>query len=297
MDAPAPGLDPVVIAKIAPLELRARRILDGALAGRHKSRRVGQALEFVGHRAYAPSDDWRRIDWKVFAKTDRWVVREQEEETALRALFLLDTSASMNFSAGGRLSKGVYGGLLLSALGYLLIHNRESVGLGFFSDKINSLWPVRGGMPQLSLLLQSLSAPAFGGQAHWRPALEEAGQRLKRRSFVCLVSDFLGDAEDILSAARLLVSKKHDVAALQVLDPVEQTLDFSGDLLFKDLETGAEVRGRAEAIAPLYQKELAAHQAKLARGFSSLGIDWQTFSTDRPLEDELSLYLRRRGAQ
>jgi uncharacterized protein (DUF58 family) len=178
-----------------------------------------------------------------------------------------------------------------------MIHNRESVGLGLFSDKVRDFWPARAGLPQLSLLLERLNAPAFAGTARWRAAAEEAGQGLKRRSLVLIVSDFLGDPEEILSAARLLVSKRHDVAALQVIDPVEQTLGVSGDVIFRDMETAGEVRGRAESIAPLYQKEFESHQAKLARGFSSLGVDWRTFSTDRPLEDELSLYLRRRSAR
>ncbi len=289
-----PLLDPLLVAKLATMELRARTVVEGALAGRHQSAHRGHSLEFVGHRAYTPGDEWRRLDWKVFAKTDRWVVREHEEESNLRAVLFLDVSRSMSFASPGRLPKIRYASILLAALGYLLTHRRESVGLGFLGRSLLGFVPPRAGAGHLSHLLDSLETVSAEGPTDLRAALEEAGPRLPRRSLAVIASDFLADPEGVLAAVKTLLSRKHEAVALQVLDPAERDFPFEGDFLVEDLESGETLRINADEAGPRYQQLMAARLEKLARGFTSLGVDAQLFTTDTPLDAGLSLFLQRR---
>ncbi|MBI4396136.1 MAG: DUF58 domain-containing protein, partial [Elusimicrobia bacterium] len=290
-----PLLDPLLVAKLATMELRARYVVEGALSGRHRSARQGHSLEFAGHRAYTPSDEWRHIDWKVFAKTDRWVVREQQEETNLHAALFLDTSNSMAFASEGRLSKIHYASILLAALGYLLVHRRESVGLGFFNDRLKEYVPPRGGAPHLAQLMERLEQVLPSGKTDIQASLEEAGQRLPRRSLVMIVSDFLFPPEAIHSSFRALLSRKHEVLALQVLDPAEIEFPFQGEFAFHDLETGETLQARADEVRDQYQKLLSERLEKNRRVFSSLGVDSHLFETGKPIDAELSVFLGRRA--
>lgn len=264
------------------------------MAGRHRSPHAGQALEFVGHRAYTPSDEYRRIDWKVFAKTDRWVVREQQEDTHLRATLLIDTSRSMDYAGAGRLSKTRYAGILAAALSYLLTHNQEAVGLGLFNDKLEEFFPPRGGAAHLARLLEVLEEAPTGGGTNAPAVLEAAGQRLPRRGLVMLVSDFWAPLDSLLAGLRTLLARRHEVAALQVLDPDERDFSLSGDFRWEDLETGAVLRADAEEIRETYRRLMRERQEKLRRGLASLGVDFYEFDTALPLEKSLSLFLERR---
>lgn len=325
-------LDPLLVAKLATMELRARRVVEGALAGRHRSLRHGQSLEFAGHRAYSPSDEWRHIDWKVFARTDRWVVREQQDETNLRAVTLLDTSRSMSFGAEDRLPKLRYASILVAALSYLLIHRRESAGLGLFDGALRDFFPARGGAAHLARLLDRLEGVAAGpvrpfpseheregrpDLTHQRGAgrptgatasadgeatdfvrsLREAGQRLPRRSLILIVSDLWGPPEDVFAAVRVLLARKHEVAAIQVLDPAERDLPFRGDFIFQDLETGAVLKANAEEVRRDYERRVGERLDKIARVFGSLGVDHHVIWTDQPLDAGLSAFLGRRAVR
>jgi len=285
------------VAKLATMELRARYVVEGALAGRHRSVRQGHSLEFTGHRSYTPSDEWRHIDWRVFAKTDRWVVREQQEETNLRAVVLMDVSRSMLFAGPRRLPKIQYAALLSAALAYLLVHRRESVGLGFFNRGLMSFVPPRGGAEHLSRLFGLLEAVSGDGGTDLGASLEEAGQRLPRRCLVVLVSDFLEPPESVLSAVRTLVTRKHEVVALQVLDPAERDLPFEGDFVFEDLETGAVLRANADELRGHYRRKMEERLQLTARAFHSAAVDAHLFWTDAPLESGLSLFLQKRLAR
>jgi uncharacterized protein (DUF58 family) len=290
-------LDPVLVAKISTMELRARYVVEGALAGRHRSLHQGHSLEFVGHRAYSPSDEWRHIDWKVYAKTDRWVVREQQEETNLRATLLVDTSRSMAFAGPGRLPKIRYAAILSAALAYLLVHRRESVGLGLFGEALRSFVPARGGAPHLSYVLDQLDQVSPDGPTNLPAALQEAGQRLPRRGLVFILSDFLSAPETILPAVRALLARKHEVVAFQILDPGERDLPFDGEFVFEDLETGEKIRAHAGEIRDIYRRLINDRLEKLRRMFASLGVDSYLFDTAVPLETGLSLFLQRRLAR
>jgi uncharacterized protein (DUF58 family) len=285
------------VAELATMELRARHVVEGAFSGRHRSAHQGQSLEFVGHRPYTPSDEWRHIDWKVFAKTDRWVVREQQEESNLRATLLLDSSRSMAFHSPGSLPKLRYASILSAALSYLLVHRHESVGLGLFNKGLHQYVPARAGAPHLSSVLDRLEKAEAGEPTDIRSSLEQAGQRLPRRSLVLILSDLLFPPEDLLHSVRTLLSRKHEIIVLQVLDPGERALSFEGDFVFEDMETGETVQAGVEEIRRRYRRLMEEHLEKIRRGLASVGVDFSLFETNQPLDAALSLFLERRLAQ
>jgi uncharacterized protein (DUF58 family) len=291
-------LDPLLIARLAGMELRARYVVEGAWAGRHRSRLVGHSLEYSGHRPYSPGDERRHIDWNVFAKTDRWTVRERQAETDLRAVLLLDVSRSMSFASPGRLPKRRYAAILLAALCYLLIRRRESVGLGFFDDGLRDFTPVRGGAAHLAHLLDRLEGEPEGGRTDLARALSEAGQRLPRRSLVLVASDFLQEPEAVGSALKVLSARKHEVMTLQVLDPAERDLGAgAGDSLFEDLETGETLRTDAGGFRREYRRRMDDRLARLDHVLSSLGADAHRLDTATPLDEGLTRLLERRESR
>jgi uncharacterized protein (DUF58 family) len=290
------NLDPFLLAELSSMELRARYVVEGALTGRHKSRLQSHAVEFVGHRAYTPSDDWRRIDWRVFARTDRWVVREQEAETNLRAVLLLDVSKSMSFGKNP-FPKIRYASILAASLSYLLVHQGESVGLGFFNAGLKNFIPARGGAAHLSYLSDVLDKIEPEGETDLAASLEQVGQRLPRRSLVLVLSDFLLEPEKILAAAKTLVSRRHEVALLQVLDRDEIDFNIDGEFILRDMESGSDLRVSAAEIRDDYRRLMRERLDQTRRALASQGIDYALFDTSVPLDAALSRFLQARRAR
>lgn len=284
-------LDPVLVSRMASMELRARAVAEGLLAGRHRSRRRGRAMEFSGHRPYTPSDDWRRIDWRAFARTDRFVVREEEQETNRRALLLLDASASMGFHGAGRISKARCGAILLAALAYGLIRQGEAVGGGVFSDKLKDCMDPRAGKARLGPILDLFDKAEVSGRTGLAAALDGAAERMGRRTWVVVASDFWSDEEGTLSALRRLRARKHEVSVLWPLDPLETGLDLEGDFLFKDVETGETLRASAGELKEKYRALSAQRFERLRAALSSLRIPAVPCPTDRPLDESLRAFL------
>lgn len=276
------------------MELRARYVVEGALTGRHKSRLQGHSMEFVGHRAYTPSDDWRRIDWKVFARTDRWVVREQEAETNLRATVLLDVSNSMSYAGRGKIPKVRYASFLAAALSYILVHQGESVGLGLFGGGLKKFIPARGGVAHLTYLLEVLDKVQPEGETDLLASFEQVGQHLPRRSLVIIVSDFLFEPEKILAAVRTLSSRRHEVAVLQILDRDEIDLDIDGEFILRDMESAENIQVNPAEIRDDYRQLMADRLDHTRRILSSQGIDHAVFETAMPLDLALTRFIQIR---
>jgi uncharacterized protein (DUF58 family) len=194
-------------------------------------------------------------------------------------------------------SKLRYAAFLLAALGYLLVKGRESVGWGFFDRGLRTYVPARGGYAHLAHFLESLEKAAPGGETDVGASLEQAGQRLARRGLVIVVSDFLQATEKVVSAVRTLLSRKHEVVALQVLDPEEVRFSFAGDYLFEDLETGEVLRADAGDVRREYRRLMSERLSALEKAFHSLGVDHHRFETDHPLDQGLSHFLQRRMAR
>ncbi len=285
-------LDPLLLAKMATMELRARYVVEGALTGRHKSRSQGHSMEFVGHRAYTPSDDWRRIDWKVFARTDRWVIREQEAETNLRAAVLLDVSNSMAYAGMGKIPKVRYASFFAAALSYLLVHQGESVGLCLFGGGLKDFIPARGGVAHLSYLLDVLDKIQPEGETDLMASFEQVGQHLPRRSLVLVLSDFLLEPEKILSAVRTLSSRRHEVAVLQILDRDEMELNIDGEFMLRDMESGESLQVNPAAVRDDYRRLMQGRLEHTRRMLSSQGIGHAVFETDMPLDLALTRFLQ-----
>lgn len=270
---------------------------EGTFVGQHTSVRRGRAGEFIDRRAYSPGDDHRRIDWNVYARSDRWTVREERDDTTLRVSLLLDVSGSMDYSADGRIPKRQYAAGLLAGLGYVLHRNRDAMGWGFFEQTLLSFQPPRSGKDVLARLFDQLKDPPQGKIARFQASFQAFLALSPGRGAVVVLSDFLGNLDDILSGFRWLRTQRSDVSALQILDPVERDLSFRGVRRFEDLESADTLRADPEALIHSYKKKMGARQTALIRGLNALAVNHALFLTDRPVDEELGIFLRHRRSR
>ena len=228
-------LKPEILSRINNLELRAKLVVEGFITGLHKSPFHGFSVEFAQHRPYGIGDNLRYVDWKVYGRTDRYYIKQFEEETNLKAYILLDTSRSMKFAHHGP-GKLQYGKLLAAALAYLMIYQRDAVGLTLFSDKIRRILPPRSATSYIQPLLQELDRIHPAGETNISAILHILAERLKRRGLIILISDLLDDPESVMSGLRHFRHGHHEVLVFHLLDPGEIEFDFRGDVEFEDLE-------------------------------------------------------------
>ncbi len=288
-------LAPQDMLRLGSLELVARLVVEGYLAGRHKSPGLGGSLEFAEHRPYVPGDDLRRVDWKVYGRSDRWYVRESEQETNLRATLVLDASASMGFASDGLPSKWAYGRILAAALAWLFLAQQDAVGLATFGDRIRAYIPPRAGRAQRARLFAALQAEDAGGGTSPEGPFRELAERLPRRGLLVLVSDLLGPPERFLPGLRYFRHRKHEVVVFHVLDPAERslaTLPSGGEIV--DAETGRAVRARPEELAEGYGEELEALERLYRNQAHDRGFDWVPVTTSEPVSTVLGRYLASR---
>ncbi len=285
-------LDPVIIAQLGNLELRARRILDGFYAGHHVNKNRGHAQDFSEHRPYNPGDDPRSLDWKVFGRTDRLVIKQYEEQTNIQAMVLLDASLSMNFSFAGRVTKLDYAKTLAAALGYLVVSQNDAVGLVAPGEMV----PAGTQFGHLSRYYSTLEALQPHGV--WNPA--EATQNLqqstRKRGFVIVLSDLMTDEDKMISTLRMLSARKNEVLVFQILDPAEIDLPFEGPVLFEDMESGEQLKTEAGSIRTTYNAWVREKLSSIANVLRTSGIDSLTITTNTPFDKGLGAYLSwRRG--
>ncbi|HUF89456.1 MAG TPA: DUF58 domain-containing protein [Gemmatimonadota bacterium] len=292
---PAGLLPPEELLRLGSLELIARLVVEGYLAGRHRSPGLGGSLEFAEHRPYVPGDDLRRVDWKVFGRTDRWYLRESEQETNLRATLVLDASASMGFASAGRVTKWAWGRALAAALAWLLLAQQDAVGLAVFDDGIRTFVPPRGGRAQKARLFAALEAEEAAGGTSPEGPFRELAERLPRRGLLVLVSDLLGPPERFLPGLRYFRHRKHEVVVFHVLDPAERSLGIlpaGGEIV--DIETGRTLRARPEELARGYREELDALERRYRDQAHDRGFDWVATTSDEPIAAVLGRYLAAR---
>ena len=280
-------LDPVLIAQLGNLELRARRILDGFYAGRHVNRNRGHAQDFSEHRPYNPGDDLRSMDWKVFGRTDRLVVKQYEEQTNVQATIVMDQSASMGFSHGGRMSKLDYAKTMAAAIGYVVVSQSDAIGLLSASTRL----PAGSQLGHLSRLYESLEKLAPNGAWDIDGLVRDLEVTSRRRGFVAVFSDLMADPERVLSSLRLLHARKNEVLVFQVLDPAELDLPFNGPVLFEDMEDGTTLKTEPDTIRGAYRSWVKDHLASQSQAFRSLGVDYLMLTTDSPFDRGLGAYL------
>jgi uncharacterized protein (DUF58 family) len=277
--------DPAALASLGHLEIVARWVVDGFLSGLHRSPRKGFSVEFADFRPYQPGDDLRYVDWKIAARADRWVVKQYEEETNLRATIVLDVSRSMDWRgapAEQRLTKRAYAEQLVAALALLLLRQRDAVGLIRFDDALRTSIPPRARTTQWRRLLAALAEPAGGRDSDLATALAQAGRLVTRRGMVILLSDLLVDVEAALPALRALRAAGHDVTVLHIMDPAERTFSLSGEARYADPETELTVPASGSDVRAAYESTVTRVIGEWREALAAMGVRYELVLTDQP---------------
>lgn len=287
-------LDPRVVGELSSLDLIARLVVEGFLTGLHKSPYHGFSVEFAEHRQYMPGDPIRHVDWKIFAKSDRFYVKMYEEETNLRAHLLIDTSASMGYASPGQITKLRYGTYMSAALAYLMINQQDSVGLLTFADRLQRFIPPRAVKTHLKVLYAEMEALKPASATDTLRSLQDLADRVHRRGLIVLVSDLMDNPQGVLTALKHFRHRKHEVLVFHVLDPYEIEFPFSDESGFVDLETRQEVMTQAWEIAKDYRRNFQEWQAAYARECRANLIDYVPIDTRTPFDRTLLAYLEKR---
>jgi uncharacterized protein (DUF58 family) len=287
-------IDPAIIARLGTMELKARTVVEGFLAGLHRSPYKGFSVEFAEYRQYLPGDDLNTLDWKIYARSDRHYVKKFEEETNLDCHLLLDVSASMGYKGAAPMSKMEYGSVLAASLAFLMNRQRDATGLMAFDDRIRFRLPAGARAGHLHALLLALEKMESGRQSNVARPLQQLAEALVKRSLVVLISDLLDDPESVIKGLRYLRFRGSDVIVFQVLDPNELTFPFRGASRFRDLESAEEVLAEPSAIRTAYLRELAGLTLRFDRELRGAGIDYVQLDTSQPLDFALVTYLAAR---
>ncbi len=295
-------LDPAALTQLGRLELVARGVVEGFVSGRHRSPYKGFSAEFAEHRQYARGDDPRTLDWKVYGRSDRYYIRQFEEETNLRCLVLLDASGSMAYAGtaadagAGPLSKLQYGQFLAAALAQLMVRQQDAVGLATFDTRVRRYIPPRGRTSHLRGLLEELVATAPGGETALGPILHDLAERVLRRGLVVIISDFLDEPGTLLEGLHHFRYRRHELLLLHVLAREELSFPFTRFSRFDDLEhPGQHLSVDPAALRAAYLDRLAAHLDRLREGAGQLCADYVQLCTDEPFGPALARYLAGRG--
>jgi uncharacterized protein (DUF58 family) len=287
-------LDPSALMRIKNLEMRSKVIVEGFLTGLHRSPFHGFSVEFSEYRQYSPGDDPRYVDWKLYAKTDRFFLKRFREETNLRCYLLVDMSKSMSFGSGA-ITKIDYAKTCAATIAYFLWLQRDAVGLVTFDGAIGDILPPRYRAGHLHRLMMLLERAAGGTSTDLIAPLEQVAKTSPKRGIVILLSDVLAPVEAVKTRMGYLRSQGHDVILLRVLDPAEVEFDFKKESLFEDLETGRQLYVDPKSVRETYLKKFEAHAAELKRACDALGADLVNLRTDQPLELALFDFLSARS--
>ncbi len=286
-------LAPEIISKVSRLDLRARYIVEGFLIGLHRSPYHGFSVEFSEYRPYLPGDEISKIDWKVYGKTDRFFVKQFEEETNLKSYILIDCSKSMGYASNG-ITKYQYAISLASALAYLLFDQKDAVGLVLYSDEIKKVIEPRSSKINLIEIFKTLATSIVDGQTETAQCLSSIAEKIKKRGLVIVISDFLDKLENVESALKKFRFKKNEVITFQILDPQEINFGFSRDAIFKDLESNEEVLTLPYQIKLDYQKMVEEFIKSIKKSLLNHNIDYNLISTDQPFDKALLAFLKKR---
>jgi uncharacterized protein (DUF58 family) len=286
-------LHPEAVARIAHLEVRARHIVEGFLSGIHRSPYFGQSIEFVQHREYTRGDDPRHIDWKVWAKQDRYYVKQYEEETNLRCTLLVDVSGSMQYGSQA-LNKYAYGCTIAASLAYLLLRQQDSVGCVSFDAAARVTVPPRSKRTHLQSIIQALEVSAPEEKTDLFRVMRHVAEQDPRRGMVVLISDLLVDRGGLFKGLRLLKQRGHDVLVFHVMDDDELDFEFNGPTRFEGLEVADRFNCNPRALREGYLQALHAYLDEVRRGCAQHVVDYSLVRTSQPLDVVLTTYLSNR---
>jgi uncharacterized protein (DUF58 family) len=283
-----------VIERIGSLQLAARQAVEGLRVGMHKSPRRGFSTEFAHHRPYSAGDAVRHVDWRVYGRTERYYVKLYDAETNFDAYLLLDASSSMRYGSGKQ-TKLEYAKVMAASLAYLIIAQRDSVGLAVFDSKLRSFVPPGGTHGMIATIERKLLEAQPEPRTDVAALLHEIAQRIKRRSFVMLFSDLFGSVDELVKGLDHLAFGGHNITVFHTLDPHELELPFSGTCRFVGLEGEAEITTQPKRIREAYMKEVADFTAQVRGACERNHADYVLVDTARPLDVVLSEYLLRRS--
>jgi len=287
-------LDPLVVSRLGKLELIARLVVEGFITGLHRSPYHGFSVEFTDHRPYMPGDERKNIDWKLYAKTERYYIKQFEEETNLKAYLLLDTSRSMAFSQQGTLPKDRYAGLLAASLAYLLLRQRDGVSLALYSEQLQRYIPPRARMSQMKVLTGALENLRCEGLTRPLPIFRKLADRIHRRGLIVVLSDLLTAPEDTLRSLKYFAHHKHEVIVFHILDPAELSLPGRGEVIFSDMETKETLQTNTWEIKAAYDSQVERLTRELRMRCRESLIDYQLVSTNTPFDKALFSFLEKR---
>lgn len=288
-------LDPVVISKLKTLELRARMVVEGFKVGLHRSPYHGFSVEFSEHRPYMQGDALKNVDWKVFAKSEKYFIKQYEEETNLICNIFIDVSRSMNFKHTSPITKLEYAKTLAASLAYVMMDQQDSVGLTIYSDKIHAMLPPKSSRVYLKTILAALEKSEPGMATATAKCLDSVADKIRKRGLTIIISDFFDDINSILTALKHLHYKKNEVLVFQVLDPIEKNFGFDRDSVFVDLETGEQLTTQPRQIQRAYQEAMNEYLHKLKSECLNFGIEYNLIDTNQPYDKALINYFAKRS--
>ncbi len=293
-------LHPDAIRRISRMDLRARHIVEGFLSGMHRSPYFGQSIEFVQHREYSAGDDLRHVDWKVWAKQDRYYVKQYEEDTNMRCTLLVDVSNSMRYSSKGRMSKYEYGCTIAASLAYLLLRQQDGVGCIAFDESVRTALPVKTKKNHIFSIVKALDASSPKDKTDMYGILREAAETYPRRGMMVLVTDMLAEREDdvdidgIIKGLKLLRQRGHDVMVFHVMDDDELDFPFTGPTRFEGLELPEHLNCNPRALRDGYLGALNEFLDQVKLGCAQIAADYALVKTSDPLDAVLATFLSSR---
>jgi len=317
-------LDPRTLARISSLDLRARLIVEGLMTGMHRSPYQGASVEFAQHRPYVPGDDIRRVDWKVLAKTDRVYLKQYEEETNLQLILVVDASESMGYGtvrgvsgAGGGAENpgGMFSGnwslnagnsvpwtkydhatAIAASMAYMAIQQQDSVGLAIFDQQLARYFKPSNSPGQWKIVVSELQMVPKWNKTSMGKVLDQIAEKVRHRSLIVILSDFFDDIDSIKRGLRHLRHRKHEIMALQILDPAEIDFPFEDVTLFKGLEELGELLTEPRALRDGYMEQLNAFTQDMKKMCRGMNVDFKRFNSGEPLDVALSSFLATRAA-
>lgn len=294
-ESPAKYLDPATLDKIKRLDVRARLVVEGFITGQHRSPYNGFAIEFAAHREYAPGDDLRHIDWKVWSKTDRLYIKEYEEETNLKCHLLVDCSKSMRYGEKSGWSKFDYASTAAASLGYLMQQQADSVGMVLFSNKIDKTLKASSHPSHMKLIFHELEQTEPGDQTDVSDPFFALASQIRQRGMICLFSDLFLDPEELGKSLNQFRLRKHEVVVFHVMHHDELEFPFQENTLFRGIEIQAELHTEPRALRASYLEAVERYMARVKKVCAAAGIDHVLLDTSKPLGEVLSSYLNFRA--
>jgi len=287
-------LSPDMLSRLSRLDLIARFVVEGYITGLHKSPYHGFSAEFSEHRQYMAGDSLRYLDWKVYGRSDRMYIKRFEEETNLKAHIILDVSGSMGFGSEGALTKLRYGSIITAALTFLMLRQRDSVGLVTFSDIMKSYVPPRSVQSQLKEIIKVLSSSEPDGVTKTGDILHTLAERIPVRGLIILISDLIVDHDDLIRGLKHFRHNGHEVLVFHVLDPAELAFKYNRETRFIDMETGRRITTQPWHLRDTYLSMLNERFSSMIRAMHDISVDYARFTTDIPFDRALSEYLAKR---